>query len=231
MPLPDTPSPKRSTKKSAAPPQLTTSQQSLVGAGWMDRADALDLLVRTACSLPWHSIPESTSALSADVEAHESPEGDTIDPLLLQGDTAIDLICRCELLLARRKAEFEIQTVRLAQAQESRSAYHEEEWQFEVSLRDILKEPQATDNRFSYAQVRRFLTGHDAAQRGDDELREIWVRAKGLNGLPRRFDLIQPEAFASAVDSYVRVEGLAASQLKVLEPLATKLAKKKNKRS
>lgn len=63
---------------------------------------------------------------------------------------------------------------------------------------------------------------------GDEELREIWVRAERLNWLARRFDLIQSEAFASAVDFYVRAGG-AASQLKVLEPLATKLAKKKNK--
>jgi hypothetical protein len=231
MSLPDSPSPKRAAKKTAQISCATTARQNLAGAGWMNRPDALDLLIRTACSMPWQSTRESTTDFPADLEAHEYLEVDAIDPLFLQADNAIDLICRCELLLAQRKAEFEIQTVKLAQAQGSLSAYQEEERQFEVSLRDILKEPQGRDNRFSYAQVRRFLTGHDAAQRGDDELREIWVRAKGLNWLPRHFDLVQPEAFASAVDSYVHAGGLAASQLKVLEPLATKLAKKKNKRS
>ena len=228
MPLPDAPSPKRSTKKSAAPPQLTTSQQSLVGAGWMDRADALDLLVRTACSMPWHSIPEFTSALSADVEVHQHPEDDAIHPLLLQADTAIDLICRCELLLARRRSEFENQAVRLAQSQGALSARFHEEQQFEADLRDGIEKPQGNNNRFSYAQVRRFLTGHDAAQRGDETLKEIWLHSKGLSWLPKRFDLVENAAFAGAVDLYVRAEGLAAWQLKVLAPFATKLAKKKN---
>lgn len=77
----------------------------------MNRPDALDLLVRTACSRPWRYTPESTTDFPADLEAHEYLEVDAIDPLLLHADSASDLICRCELLLAQRKAEFEIQTV------------------------------------------------------------------------------------------------------------------------
>ena len=77
----------------------------------MERDDALDLLVRTACTMPWLPITESITGTTAYLDADERLGADAIDPLLLQADTAIDLISRYEKLLARRRAESDPQSV------------------------------------------------------------------------------------------------------------------------
>jgi hypothetical protein len=80
----------------------------------MGRDDALDLLVRTACSMPWMSVTQSTNDPTANLDADERPGADVIDPLLLHADAATDLISLCEGLLARRRAEPENQALRRA---------------------------------------------------------------------------------------------------------------------
>ena len=227
MPRSDAPSPKRSTNKSAAPHQPTTSQQSLVGAGWMDRADALDLLVRTACTMPWSETWRSTNGPTAHLDADELPGADTTDPLLLQADTAIALISRCEELLARRRAELEDREKSLSGAKSAISSHHAAEQHFETVLIGLIGKPVLKNGRFSYAQIRLFLTGHEAANRGDERLNEIWLEAKEIDWLPKRFDPVTDRDFRDAVDAHVHAEGLASWQLRILAPYATKLGKKK----
>jgi hypothetical protein len=83
------------------------------------------------------------------------------------------------------------------------------------------------NGRFSYAQIRLFLTGNEAAERGAERLNEIWVGAKELNWFPKRFDPVTGKDFRDAVDAYVHAEGLASWQLRILAPYATNLCKKK----
>jgi hypothetical protein len=218
MALPETSNPKGSAKKPTLGPRPTASQQSQVDTVWMGRDDALDLLVRTACTMPWSETSRSTNGLTAHLDADELPGADATDPLLLQADTAIALISRCEELLARRRAEHEDQAKRLTGAQSAISSQYAAEQHFETGLIGMIGKPMRESGRFSYAQIRRFLTGHEAAKRGDDRLKEIWLEAKELNCAPKRFDPVTDKDFRDAVDGYVHSEGLASWQLRILAP-------------
>jgi hypothetical protein len=193
----------------------------------MGRDDALDLLVRTACSMPWMPVTESTTDPTAHLDADERLNADAIDPLLLHADAAIDLISLCEGLLARRRAEPQNKALKLAEAQSAISSHDDAEQQFKTGLIEIVGKPGGKNGRFSYQQIRLFLTGHEAPKRGDRHLKEIWMLAKRLDCFPKRFDSFVDEDFCDAVDTYVRSEGLDSWQLRVLAPYATKLGKKK----
>jgi hypothetical protein len=75
--------------------------------------------------------------------------------------------------------------------------------------------------------MRLILTGHEAAQRGDELLMKIWTAARSIPWLPKKFDSLDGDKFPEAVDKHVREKGLAAWQLQMLAPFVTRLGKNK----
>jgi len=192
----------------------------------MERTDALDLLVQTACRMHWTAPPAVALETGDDPEPGEEASA-VFDPLLDQADAAIELISRCEMLLEKHRAELDRRAKRLDEAKSAFGNHREAEENFTRTLQKRFGEPSGDDGRFSHAQVRLILTGHEAPKRGDEPLKEIWTAARSIPWLPKKFDTLGDDSFSKAVDEHVREEGLATWQLQMLSPFATKLGKKK----
>lgn len=191
----------------------------------MKRKDALDLLVQTARRMHWTAPPLFPFENGDDSESGEHTSA-AFDPLLFQADAAIELISRCEMLLEKRRAELDRQAWLLEETTRAFGSSREAEENFKKDLQTRVGEPLGKDGRFSHAQVRLILTGHEAAKRGDGPLKDIWVATRSIPWVPKTFDSLGEDEFSEAVDRHVRDEGLSAWQLQMIAPFATKLGKK-----
>ena len=216
---------KRSKAKSSQSRHPTPDPPNSAGLKWMKRKDALDLLVQTACRMHW-TVPPPPPLENGDNPESDEHTSAAIDPLLFQADVAIELISRCEMLLEKRQAEPHLQAQLLNETKRAFGSSSEAEKNFKMDLQKRVGEPLGKDGRFSHAQVRLILTGHEAAKRGDGPLKDIWAATRSIPWVPKTFDSLGEDEFSEAVDRHVRDEGLTAWQLQMLTPFATKLGKK-----
>ena len=209
----------KSQKKNSESPEATQATDA-----WIVRPDALDLLVKTAVSMP--------SVFASFDEDFKEPQNDLGDQsevksLDVHVNCAAHLIDRCEAMLEKMRHERITVAKKLKLAIAAPALRVRADKLFEVELQKFVGEPQAAESRYSYAQVRLFLTGHKAPNRGDSELHRIWTDSAGAAWLPNEIDQLPLNKKRKNTDDYVKRQGLAHWQLRKLVRFATKLGKKK----
>ena len=209
----------KSQKKNSESPEATQATDA-----WIVRPDALDLLVKTAVSMP--------SVFASFDEDFKEPQNDLgyqseVKPLDVHVNWAAHLIDRCEALLKTMRHERITIAKKLKRTTTALELDVQADNLFEVELRKFVGEPQAAESRYTYAQVRLFLTGHKAPDRGDSELHRIWTDSAGAAWLPNEIDQLPLNKKRKNTDDYVKRQGLAHWQLRKLVRFATRLGKKK----
>jgi hypothetical protein len=118
----------------------------------MNRKDALDLLVQTACRMHW-TVPPPPLESGDNTKSAEHTSG-AIDPLLFQADVAIELISRCDMLLEKHQAEPHLQAQLSDETKRAFGSSREAEENFKMDLQNRVGEPLGKDGSFSHAQGR-----------------------------------------------------------------------------